>query len=116
MHGNTQNTTTHTHSQNQTVEPQPYFVHHEFGGSTKLTTTLVHAISDVSGVDVTQAESHLSNYVDPTALDRLFKPGSSTTQHANGMLSFTMWNYQITIYHNGRIAIAPPAQPQPTPA
>jgi hypothetical protein len=111
MHGNSQNTTTTaTRPQSQTHKPQPYFIQHEFGGSSQLTTTLVHALSDVTGADVTQVESGLANYVDPDALNRLFKPDSDGTPRPNGHVSFTVWDHQVTVYHNGQIAIMPPSQ------
>ena len=112
MHGNSQNTTTAV-PQNQPRPPQPYFVQHEFGGTSDLTTTLVHAISDVTGADVTQAEASLVNFVDPEALDRLFEPSPDGTPRPNGHLSFTMWDHQVTVYHNGQIAITPPAHGSP---
>lgn len=110
MHGNSQNTTTVPRPQSQPREPQPYFVQHEFGGASQLTTTLVHAISDVTGADVTQAEAGLANYVDPDALNRLFKPDSDGMPRPNGHVSFTIWDHQVTVYHNGQIAITPPSQ------
>jgi hypothetical protein len=113
MHGNGQNTTTPAVPQNRPRPPQPYFVTHEFGGTSDLTTTLVHAISDVTGADVTQAEASLVDFVDPEALDRLFEPAPDGTPRPNGHLSFTMWDHQVTVYHNGQIAITPPAHGSP---
>lgn len=112
MHGNRQNTAPAA-PQNQPQPPQPYFVQHDFGGPSDLTTTLVHALSDVTGADVTQAESSLCNYVDPRSLDRLFEPARDGTPRPNGHVSFTIWDHQVTVYHNGQIAITPPAGTQP---
>lgn len=114
MQGNSQNTTPAPAPQQQPRQPQPYFVQHEFGGTSELTTTLVHAISDVTGADVRQAEESLVDYVDPGALDRLFKPRSDGTPRPNGHMSFTIWDHQVTVYHNGQIAITPPSH-GPTP-
>ena len=112
MHGNSQNTAAAV-PQNQPRPPQPYFVQHEFGGSSDLTTTLVHAIADVTGADVTQVEDGLASCVDPRAVDLLFRPAPDGTPRPNGHLSFTLWDHQVTVYHNGQIAITPPAQAGP---
>ncbi|WP_262177248.1 HalOD1 output domain-containing protein [Haloarcula laminariae] len=92
-----------------------YFVKHDFDGSAELTTTLAHALSDISGVDVTDAGFTLYDYIDPDALDRLFKPGAGGAQRVNGTLTLTVWDHQVTIHSDGQIAIVPPQQtPQPT--
>ena len=96
--------------QYQTQQFQPYEFNHEFGGSAKLTTTLVHALSDVAGVDVTDAEFTLSDYVDPEALDNLFKPKDDDSPRLGGHLSFTAWGCQVTVYSDGRITVVPPRQ------
>ena len=93
-----------------------YFVHHDFDGPAKLTTTLAHAISDVSGIDVTDTGFHLTDHVDPDALDQLFRPKDDGTPRMNGHLTFTVWGYEVTIYSDGQIAIVPPqgtGQPGP---
>lgn len=109
MQGNRQHTTAAA-PRAQQRPPQPYFVQHEFGGSSDLTTTLVHALSDVTGADVTQAEESLVDHVHPEALDRLFRPAPDGTPRPNGHVSFTVWDHQVTVYHNGQIAITPPVQ------
>lgn len=108
MHGDSQNTATAGQPETQPSEQQPYYVTHEFDGSTELTTTLVHALADVAGVDVTQAEFRLTDYVDPDALNRLFEPPGEGTAQVNGHVGFTVWGNQVTIYHDGQIVIAPP--------
>lgn len=91
-----------------TQQTQTYVVKHEFGGSKELTTTLAHAISDVTGVDVTDTGFTLNDYVDPDALDRLFEPKSDGTPRLNGSVNFTIWGYQVSIFSNGQIIITPP--------
>ena len=92
-----------------------YFFRHDFDGPAELTTTLAHALSDISGVDVTEAGFTLYDYIDPDALDRLFKPDGNGAQRVNGALTLTVWGHQVTVYSDGQIAIVPPQQtPQPT--
>lgn len=91
---------------------QSYTVQHDFAGSASLTATLAHALSDISGIDVSAAERTLESYVDLTALDRLFTPMSDGSPRANGQLSFNIQGYQTTVYGNGVISIVPPQQYQ----
>jgi len=93
-----------------TPEAQPYVVTHDFGGSAELTTTLAHAISDVTGIDVTDTGFTIADYVDPGALDRLFRPKPDGTPRSNGQLSLTIWGCQVTVHADGRIVITPPPQ------
>lgn len=113
MQGNRQNATAAV-PQTQQRPPQPYFVQHEFGGPCELTTTLVHALADVADVDVRQAEEGLAEHVDPRGLDWLFQPAPDGTPRPNGHVSFTVWDHQVTVYHNGQIAITPPVPARPT--
>ena len=96
--------------QYQTGGTQTYYITHDFEGSAELTTTLAHAISDVTGIDVTDTGFTLNDHVDPEALDSLFKPRDDGTRRINGQLSFTIWGYQVTVYSDGQIAIVPPRQ------
>lgn len=85
-----------------------YTAEHDFDGSAELTTTLVHAISDATGVDVTDTAFTLTDHVDPEALDRLFNPGEDGTVQIDAQFSFTVWEYRVTIDGDGQITIVPP--------
>lgn len=99
----------------QTQVQQSYTIQHDFDGSASVTATLTHAISDVSGIDVTEVERALADYVDPRALDRLFSPVSDGSPRLNGQLTFDMQGYQVRIEANGRVTIIPPRDFQATP-
>lgn len=101
-----------TQSTTQSQIQQSYTVQHDFAGSASVTATLAHALSDISGIDVTDAERALEEYVDPDALDRLFSPVSDGSPRANGQLMFNIQGYQTTIYGSGLISIVPPRQYQ----
>lgn len=92
---------------------QRYYAQHDFGSSAKITTTIVHAISDVTGRNVTDAELSLSDHVDPAALNSLFKPKPDGSLRFDSQLTFTMWGHSVTVRADGRILIDPP---QPAPA
>lgn len=114
MDSTSQNTLSGAPPQGHPEPPQPYYVQHQFGGPGELTTTLVHALADVAGVDVTQAELKVGDYLDTDALNRLFEPALEGIQQPNGHINFIVWDHQITVYYDGQIVITPPAQPQPT--
>ena len=113
MYRNGQHVEHNSSQQYQSRGTQNYFVQHDFDGSAELTTTLAHAISDVTGIDVTDTGFTLNDHVDPEALDRLFRPKEDGTPRTNGHMSFTIWGYQVTVYSNGQIAIVPPRQVPP---
>lgn len=95
----------------QSRRTQTYRVKHDFDGSAALTTTLAHALSDVTGLDVTDTAFTLADFVDPEALDRLFKPKDDGTQRIDGQLSFDVWGNEVTVHSDGQIEIVPPRQP-----
>ncbi|MHB9286514.1 HalOD1 output domain-containing protein [Halobacteriales archaeon Cl-PHB] len=109
------NASAHQHQSQPRYQPpnsSTYYVTHDFSGPATLSTTLVHALADVAGVDVTDTEFCLDDHVDPDALNHLFEPKSDGTARTNGTLSLTVWGYQVTIYGDGQIAITEPVQQQ----
>jgi len=112
MNRNVSNTQINTVPRQTTPQTQPYVVHHEFGGSAELSTTLAHAISDVTGFDVTDTGFTLNDYVDPSALDRLFTPKEDGAGRLKGSLNLSILGCQVTVHSTGQIVITPPQQPQ----
>ncbi|QLG29671.1 hypothetical protein HUG10_18865 (plasmid) [Halorarum halophilum] len=92
----------------RTRQPNTYYVHHDPTGSADLTTTIVHALADVMGEDVTGTEFPLYDSVDPDALDRLFAPKTDGTPRPPGHVAFSVQDYRVTVYSSGEIAITPP--------
>lgn len=85
-----------------------HVTHHDFDSAAKLSTSVVHAISDATGVDPTDAGFCLYDHVDPDALDRLFTPKPDGTPRDVVDLTFTVWGYRVTVDSTGRIAVVPP--------
>lgn len=98
-----------------TASPGPtgqyYEVTHDFDGSANLSTTVAHALADVTGADVTNTELTLNDAVSPDALDALFEPKRDGTPRRSGSLSFSVSGYLVTIYATGQILIQPPQRP-----
>lgn len=99
----------------QSQVQQSYTVQHDFESTASVTATLAHALSDISGADVTDVEYTLEEYVDPLALDTLFSPVSGGAARANGHLTLDIEGYQTTVYGTGLISIVPPQQYQHPP-
>jgi len=93
-------------------EATPYYTQHDFDGPAKLSTTVVHAVADVAGAEMTETESTLFQHVDPDSLDDLFSPAGPNAPRTNGHVSFTVWGHEVTVYSNGRIVIVPPQHPR----
>jgi hypothetical protein len=73
-----------------------------------LTTTLVHAISDVTGVDTTDVEAAIAEEIDLDALDRVFRTGSAGAGQLQGTFSLTLWGHRVTIYSGDGVVVVPP--------
>ncbi|WP_225334993.1 HalOD1 output domain-containing protein [Halomicrobium urmianum] len=86
------------------------YEYHEHESAAELTTTLVHALADVMGRDVSDVEWRLSDSVDPDALDRLFSTGDGTAG-GDCHVAFAVEGYRVTVYGNGEIVITPPERP-----
>ena len=115
MHSNPPQSSTASRSAPVSQVQGSYTVQHDFDGSASVAATIVHALSDVAGIDATQAEFALHDYVDPDALDKLFAPTSDGPPRLDGHVTFNVRGYQTTLYANGVISIVPPAtqhQPQ----
>jgi len=76
----------------------------------KLSTTVIHALADVTGRDVSDIEAGLRGTVDLFALDRIF----SLTDSANtpNHVAFTVSDYRVTVYSSGQIIITPSVRPR----
>lgn len=94
-------------------EQRGYYAQHDFDGPATLSTTLVHALSNVTGADVTEAERSLAEHADPRALDLLFRPRPDGTVREPGRVTFTVWGHRVTVESDGHISIVPPRQGSP---
>ena len=108
MNKNATNARPDTQAQYTGRETNTYYAQHDFEGPAKLSTTLIHAVSEVANVDTTNTESTLFHHVDPDALDDIFSPVDGDTPRAGGQVSFPVWGYNVTVYSNGQIIIEAP--------
>ncbi|MGQ4557169.1 HalOD1 output domain-containing protein [Halobellus sp. GM3] len=92
----------------QYARPDTYYAQHDFDGPAKLSTTVVHTISEVANADITRAESALFQHVNPEALDALFTPAGSDAPRTSSHVNLHIWGYGVTVYSNGQIVISAP--------
>ena len=81
---------------------------HDPNGQARLSTTLVHALADAMGVDVTDSDFVLADSIDPDALDVIFRPMQSAGSTYRGHVAFSIEGYRVTVYSDGEIVITPP--------
>ncbi len=85
-----------------------YRVEHDPDDAAALSTTVIHALADCMGIDVTDCRFSLYDAVDPDALDALFRPRHDGTPRTGGLLSFPVDGYYVTVDSSGEILIEPP--------
>lgn len=89
--------------------PPVYRAYHDPDGPATLSETIVHALAECMGVDVTDCDFSLYDSVDPDALDRLFRPRRDGTVRTGGTVSFPVQGHRVTVYGDGEILIEPPS-------
>lgn len=96
------------HQQPAPQQPhQPYTVNHDFDGVASVRATVAHALSDLTGRNVSEIEAMLSDRVDLQALDRLFSGTDCGADAATCTLTVTVEGYEMTLFGNGFISIVP---------
>lgn len=107
MDGNISQTQARSGPRQDYQHPPTYRAYHDPDGTAKYSTTLVHALADVTGRDVSDVEAALSDAVEPAALDALFGPSRSQSP---GHVAFSVDGIRVTAYSGGQIVITPPAR------
>ncbi len=97
-------------STSQSRSPSLYRATHDPNGPAALSTTVIHALADCMGVDVTDSRISLYDTVDPDALNELFRPRHDGTPRTGGTLTFVVDGHHVTVRGDGEIQIEPPAR------
>lgn len=90
-----------------------YHAYHDPSGAARLSTTVMHALADVMGENVTEVGFVLYDSVNPESLDRIFEPTADGQTRPPGHVAFTVQGYRVTTYSTGEIVITPPQPPRP---
>lgn len=109
MHG--QNTDPASSASASPSSSPVYRVSHDPDGTATLSTTVVHALADCLGIDVTESAAYVHDSVDPDALDALFRPRYDGAPRTGGSLVFHVHDYCVTVFSDGEIVIEPPTGP-----
>ena len=71
-----------------------------------LSITISQAVSEVSGIPVTELVEDFSEYADPDALDRLFRaPATDPDARNDGVVVLWVRSYRVKVHGDGRILI-----------
>lgn len=96
-----------------------YYARHDVDGPAEYSTTVVHALADVLGVDISEAGAELYDAVDPDALNLLFRHREDG-RRTPGHVCFQVWDCYVTAYADGEIVVetpvdesTPPTDPAP---
>lgn len=94
--------------QGRPPQSQDYYAYHDVESAANLSTTLVHALADVMGLDISDTGFVLYDSIDPEALDRIFSSTGDGSPRPPGHVAFTVDGYRVTVYSSGQIVITPP--------
>ncbi|WP_162991640.1 HalOD1 output domain-containing protein [Halostella salina] len=87
-------------------EADAYYAEHDWDRNASLSVTLVAALAEVSDSDPTDMDP-LDSYVDPDALDDLFRPHPGIRRANVGRLELAVAGYRVTVYPDGEIVVRP---------
>lgn len=98
----------HTPSEPRSSPRPVYRARHDPDSAATLSTTVVHALAECMGIDVSDGDFCLYDCVNPDALDRLFRPQHDGTPRTDASLTFPVQRHRVTVYADGEIVIEPP--------
>jgi len=87
-------------------EADAYYAEHDWDGDASLSVTLVAALAEVADADPTDLDP-LCAYIDPDALDDLFRPRFGTQRTDAGRLELAFDGHRVTVYGDGEIVVRP---------
>lgn len=99
-----QNVVTDSDDRPRRMDDGTYVVRHDMRAG-DLSATLAIALAAIEEVDPIELPEPLTAYVDPDALNALFRSTSDGEIRSDVTLSIEMMGYDVTIYGGGRIEI-----------
>lgn len=70
-----------------------------------LSTAVIDAVADAAELDPAELGARLYDQVDPDALDNLFGDRHDGTPRGSGHVSFSLLDYEITVYSDGHVVV-----------
>lgn len=92
-----------------TDRDDPYRTTHDWR-SGSLSTTVVAAVAE--GSDLGPTEFDLGDYVNPEALNALFRPRPSESFRDEGRVRFAVEGYRVVVHATGKILVHPASDPE----
>ena len=101
------------HDSNYDQANDRYVFNYDPDGTATLTTTIVHALSSIANVDVSQGEFSLYDSIDPDALEQLFSQKADGEPRLDGHVCFRALEHEVYVFANGDIFVYPPSGQSP---
>ncbi len=79
-----------------------------FPGEGELTTTIVEAVADATGINSLKLDTRLYDVVDPDGLEQVFRKRGDGTIRTGGKLTFTIAECKVVVHSEGRVVVSPP--------
>ena len=89
---------------NGAIETKHQF-YHDMDGEGSLSTTIVSALLELEGEDVTSLDFVLHDYVDTDALDSIFAPKLDGTSRKDIQIEIALPGYSVTVDSDGHIVV-----------
>lgn len=87
------------------IQPGTYHTRHDMSDD-QLSLTLALALAEVDSSPATELIDNLSSYVDPDALDRLFRTRPTGDSRGPGRVVLEIAGYTVTVQSDGEIVIS----------
>lgn len=95
------------HIQVEQADCRTYRTYHDMT-ERGLSVTITEALAEVQNEDIFELVNDFTNYVDPDALDQLFRVGpSGTPRHDAGRVELRIRGIDVIVHADGEIIIEP---------
>jgi hypothetical protein len=78
---------------------------HSRCGNESLSASVIRAVADAADLEPAELGTPLYDQIDPDALDSLFSDRHDGTPRASGHVSFTLLEYDVTVYSDGHVVV-----------
>lgn len=80
-----------------------YTVQHDPNDAESLSTAVVLAVAEAAQLEPQEIHQTIYEVIDPDALDEIFRGDASNDRAADGQISFSLADYQVTVDSGGTI-------------
>ena len=78
---------------------------HSGRGDESLSAVVIRAVADAADLEPAELGTPLYDQIDPDALDNLFSDRHDGTPRGSGHVTFTLLDYDVTVYSDGHVVV-----------